>query len=965
MFQQVVGTAIAYLDLDTTGFNTKLGNAWQQLKSIGDESLTLGQKFQSAGQGMQSIGSSMTRTFTLPIATGMAFATKKTMDFEEAMSNVQALAQSGMTNVDDEMKQLRQRALDLGGTTKFTSKEVADAFGYMALAGWKTEDMLEGIDGVLNLAASSNMDLAMASDIVTDYLSAYGLEAKDAAHMSDMMAYAQANANTTTQQLGDAFGNSASFMHTAGQEMNTTIALLAAMANQGLKGSEAGTALSAVMRDIVQKMDDGKIAIGDVDVAVQDSEGNFRDLTDILADVEKATEGMGSSEKTAALMMTFTSRSIKGLGTILTEGSGKVKSFKDQLDGADGTAEKISKTMLDNLAGSITYLTSALDNFLIKVGDRLAPYIRKFADWLTEITNKLTSMSDEEFDQMVKIAGIVAAAGPLLIVLGKITSGIGGIINIIGKLSGAKSMMSGMIDGCHGFGTCVGQTAGKLSNLGNIFKTIGTVVGGVIKTISGIAAVIGGVIIAVKNFVKMWQNGWDIISTILEALGIALAAIGAILLGAPALITAIIAAVVFAVSQIVIVIHDHWDQIVDWWQNTVKPWFAEKWQSFKDWLSNLGQSISEWWDSVKQKFSEWTASIKEWFDDLIKKQTEWLTSIFNKIKEWFDNLIAKQTEWLLGIYNKVKEFFSNLINHITEKIAEIWNNLKQKAQEIWNGIVEFFQKVFDKLKEVWETIIDSVRSFFQRVTDFVKNLFDNLMSFLSGLFEKIKSIISGMIETIKGLIDKFIEIVTKIFDTFKSVVETIVKTIGDIVQKVIDFVKQVIQKALEVIQNLWEKITNFVEETFTKITDKLKSLFEALWEWIKDLPGKFIEIGKNIINKIWEGMKEAWNNFWEWLTDKFSWIEDLLGRINDIKEKVKNTAKKVTGSHANGLDYVPYDGYVAELHKGERVLTRSENESYNSGRNYSTGDTYNFYNTKDDPYEYARQIKRTKRELAF
>ena len=316
--QQVVGTAVAYLDLDTSKFESKMATAMSQISALGDKSMGFADTMTSVGSGLQTVGSQMTRTLTLPIAGAMAVATKKTMDFEEALSQVKALGQSGMSDVEKEMGQLKDKALELGGSTKFTSKEVADAFSYMALAGWNTEQMLSGISGVLDLAASSGMDLASASDLVTDYLSAFGKEAAYSTKMADMLSYAQANTNTTTEMLGDAFGNSAALMNTAGQSMDTTIALLSMMANEGLKGSEAGTALSATMRDIYQnmyKVEDatqaatlaqagyksvtgnmndvlGKqvIEIGDVLVPVSDLNGNFRDMIDIVADVEKATE---------------------------------------------------------------------------------------------------------------------------------------------------------------------------------------------------------------------------------------------------------------------------------------------------------------------------------------------------------------------------------------------------------------------------------------------------------------------------------------------------------------------------------------------------------------------------------------------------------------------------------------------------------------------------------------------------
>ena len=209
-------------------------------------------------------------------------------NFEQAMDKVSAL--SGATGSD--LNALSDKAKQLGAVTQYSATEVADAFSYMALAGWDTQSMLDGIDGVLNLAAASQMDLAEASDIVTDNLSAFGLGASDAAKFVDEMAYAQANSNTTTSQLAEAFGNCAANMHAAGQDAETTTSILEAFANQGIKGTEAGTKLTAIMRDITQKMKDGKIQIGDTAVAVTDANGNFRDLTDILIDVEAATAGI-------------------------------------------------------------------------------------------------------------------------------------------------------------------------------------------------------------------------------------------------------------------------------------------------------------------------------------------------------------------------------------------------------------------------------------------------------------------------------------------------------------------------------------------------------------------------------------------------------------------------------------------------------------------------------------------------
>lgn len=323
-------------------------------------------------------------------------------NFESAMSEVKAISGASGSSLD----QMAAKAKELGSTTKFTATEVAEGFKYMSLAGWDTNQMLDAINGVVNLAAASEMDLGEASDMVTDYLSAFGLAASDAGKMVDEMVFAQSNSNTSTKQLGDAFGNCAANMNAAGQSMETTTAILEAMANQGTKGSEAGTALAAVMRDITQKMSDGAIQIGDTSVAVMDSEGNFRDLTDILADVEAATDGMGSAQKASALQSTFTARSIKAVNQVLNEGTDNIKSYKDALEQSDGAAAKASETMMDNFKGAVTEAQSAAEGLGVaifeKVSGPMTAIVDVAADAIGAITEALTPPPKSDLEQFLE-----------------------------------------------------------------------------------------------------------------------------------------------------------------------------------------------------------------------------------------------------------------------------------------------------------------------------------------------------------------------------------------------------------------------------------------------------------------------------------------------------------------------------------------------------------------------------------
>lgn len=328
--------------------------------------------------------------------------------FEYSMSNVAAL--SGATG--DELDALEAKAREMGASTTFSASEAADALGYMALAGWDANESMEGLPGVLSLAQAGQMDLAAASDLVTDYLSAFGMEADETTRMVDVLAYAQANANTTVDGLGMAFKNVAANAHAAGMDVETTSAAISMMANQGLKGSEAGTALAAVLRDMTEKASDGAIAIGDQTVAIADSQGNYRDFTAILGDVAAATEGMGDQEKSAALMTTFTADSIKGLNLMLNAGADEMASFRDELYNSSGAAETMADVMTDNLTGDIKEFESALEELQLKIYDNLKEPLRDATQFATNVVVPGVTLMVQNFD---KLAPVIATVGVALV----------------------------------------------------------------------------------------------------------------------------------------------------------------------------------------------------------------------------------------------------------------------------------------------------------------------------------------------------------------------------------------------------------------------------------------------------------------------------------------------------------------------------------------------------------------------
>ena len=333
-------------------------------------------------------------------------------NYTSVMSEVAAI--SGASSSD--LAMMEDTARQYGATTVFSASEAAEALKYMSLAGWDAQQSTDALGGVLNLAAASSMGLGEASDMVTDYLSAFGMEANKSTYFADMLAYAQSNSNTTAAQLGEAYKNSAANMHAAGQDVETTTSLLEAMANQSRKGSEAGTTLGAMMRDITAKMDDGAIKIGETSIAVQDASGNFRDMTDILTEVGEATEGMGSAQRAAALSSVFTDDSIKGVNMVLAEGMDKVAGYEEALRSATGASEDMAEMMNDNLSGDMANMNSAYEEMQLQTFEAMEGPLREGAQWITsDIIPTLTSWVPDAFGTLASgISKVGNALSPMI-----------------------------------------------------------------------------------------------------------------------------------------------------------------------------------------------------------------------------------------------------------------------------------------------------------------------------------------------------------------------------------------------------------------------------------------------------------------------------------------------------------------------------------------------------------------------
>lgn len=398
-----------------------------------------GEKLQTLGNNIAGVGQRLLPVTGVVVGLGTA-AVKTAADFDSAMSQVAAV--SGATG--DELDALRDKAREMGAKTKFSASEAAEAMNYMAMAGWSTEQMLSGIEGVMNLAAASGEDLATTSDIVTDALTAFGLSAADSGHFADVLAAASSNANTNVSMMGETFKYCAPIAGALGFSVEDTAEAIGLMANAGIKGSQAGTALRTIMNNLTGDIQLSGQALGDVTIQTTNADGSMRDLSDILADCLGAFSQLTESEQAQAAEALVGKNAMSGFLALMNAGEADINKLSSAIENCDGTAEGMANTMQDNLAGQLQILKSQLEELAISFGELLMPAIRTIVGWIQKFVDWLNSMDEGTRKVIVTIALVAAAVGPVLIIVGKVISAIGTIMTIVPKLAGIINAAKGV-----------------------------------------------------------------------------------------------------------------------------------------------------------------------------------------------------------------------------------------------------------------------------------------------------------------------------------------------------------------------------------------------------------------------------------------------------------------------------------------------------------------------------------------
>ena len=751
-------------------------------------------------------------------------------NFTSTMSEVSAI--SGATGEDFE--KLEACAREYGATTVFSASNAAEALKYMSLAGWDADQSTSALGGVLNLAAASGMELGAASDMVTDYLSAFAMEAGDAAYFADLLSYAQSHSNTTAEALGEAYKNCAANLNAAGQDVETVTSLLEGMANQGYKGSEAGTAMAAIMRDITNGMKDGAIKIGETSVAVMDAQGNFRDLTDILTEVEAATNGMGDAERAVALSSTFTADSTKGLNLILNEGMDNIAGYEEELRGASGSAEEMANIMNDNLSGDVAAMNSAFEELGLKIYDALESKLRAGVQFITN--------------------GVI----PAIEWLG------GHIPEVAIAVSGLGAVIAAM-----NWGTI----SSKIAMVKGALVKLAAALGGVSLPAIAIIAVITAVALA---FTNLWKNNeefrnkitanWDGIKAKFDEFGQG--------------IVDRLNALGFEFEDITEVMKAVWDGFCE----VLAPIFEGVFQQISNILNEALDILTGLfdifagiftgdWDMVWQGVQEVFGAVWDFVVATFENWISTFTSLADTVLGWFG------TDWET-VWTNVKTFFSDTWNAISSFFSGILTGIKTFFTDTWNTIVSFFSGILSG-------IYSSVTGTMTEIHDTFTNIWDSITGFLSGAWETIKNIVTVGIMAVKEIISAAFQIITLpfrfIWENCKDTVLSIWETIKSVIGEKIDAVKEKITTVTTAISNVASAAWNAISSTAS-----------SLWEGIKGTIGSKIDAAKEKVSTATSAITSVASSAWSSVSSTASSLWSTIS--STVSSKISAASSAVSSA---------------------------------------------------------------------
>lgn len=727
-----LGTAVGYLDLDTSKFSSGFKSAMSDLKTFTSGTTSATDKFASLGSAMTSIGSTLTKNVTVPLLGIGTTCVAIAADFEKSMSKVEAI--SGASG--EQMTALSAKAREMGAQTKFSASEAADAFSYMALAGWETDQMLAGIEHVLKLAGAAEMDLATASDIVTDAMTAFGLaadgtskvmkdgleyEVSNTQRFTDVLAQTMRKSNTDVIGLGEAFKYVAPLAGSLNYEIEDVSLALGTMANQGIKSSQAGTSLRRMLLNMIDPSDKAAAAMDALGVSMFKSDGSAKPLIDVLntlrsslssgkGDTEAFKAGMTelstafeagtiSEERYEAKLMDLIKSTgvvtdamkaqelaalagatgMSGLAAIVGASDEDWNKLTEAIYGSKDATSEMYDVMQDNLSGQLTTLKSPLQELAISFGNVLLPVVKDVVTGIQGLISWLNGLSDSQKETIVRIAELAAAIGPIILILGKMLTGISRLMSAWQALSGAFTAGQGVLAalGSVGFGPIIAVIASVVAAVVALKAAWDTNFGGIRDKTAEMVSAIKGTFDALMNDIRsflnllksLWDSNWGHIQDIFNV----------------------------AWQAIERVFSNTLDILVNIFQ-AFQNLFSGNWEGLWE---NIKTVLSLIWDNIVTTF---TASLELIITALVgigvnlynaavevfTKLKDGFIETWESIKEWFNKAKEDPIETLKGLLGSMKKVGSDIIDSFLSGLKSAWDSVTSWASGVANYIKGLF-----------------------------------------------------------------------------------------------------------------------------------------------------------------------------------------------------------------------------------------------------------------------------------